>query len=80
MQSTWGIPIGMCVRIVGVGYEVLFHDRRGTLVGYTRGGWARVRIDDASPWEASLSAERDESTGLPIVILLPECLRSEPTS
>ncbi len=77
MQTSWAIPVGVRVRIEGAGYEVLFRGRVGTLVSYTRGGWARVRMDDASPWEASLSAERDETTGLPIVVLLPECLRSE---
>jgi hypothetical protein len=78
MQTSWAIPIGRRVRIEGVGYEALFHGRLGTLVGYTRGGWARVRIDDASPWEASLSVERDETTGLPIVVLFPECMQSAP--
>jgi hypothetical protein len=78
MQRTMAIPVGVRVRIEGVGYETLFRDRVGTLVGYTRGGWARVRIDDASPWESSLSAERDETTGLPIVILFPESLESDP--
>jgi hypothetical protein len=77
MQTTWAIAVGRRVRIEGAGYETLFRDRLGTVVGYTRGGWARVRIDDASPWEASLSAERDEITGLPIVVMFPECLRSD---
>jgi hypothetical protein len=78
MQRTWAIAIGMRVQIDGAGYEAHFCGRVGTLVGYTRGGSARVRIDDASPWESSLAVDRDESTGLPIVIMLPECLQTEP--
>jgi hypothetical protein len=35
---------------------------------------ALVRLDDAAPWEASISAERDEATGRPIVFLSPEGL------
>jgi len=77
MQGTMAIPVGVRVRIEGAGYEALFRGRVGTLVGYTRGGWARVRIDDASPWESSLSADRDETTGLPIVIMFPEGLESD---
>jgi hypothetical protein len=79
MQTIWEIPVGVRVRIEGVGYETLFRDRVGTLVGYTRGGWARVRIDDASPWESLLAAERDDATGLAIVISCPECLERDPS-
>jgi hypothetical protein len=78
MQGISEVPVGVRVRIEGVGYEALFHGRVGTLVGYTRGGWAQVRVDDASPWESSLAADRDETTGLPIVLMLPECLESDP--
>jgi hypothetical protein len=77
MVDSGTLAIGEKVRIEGVGYEVLFKGRFGTLLGYTRAGWARVRIDDASPWEAKLSADSDESTGLPVVIVFPDCLASE---
>jgi hypothetical protein len=71
------VGVGRRVRIEGVGCEILFRGRTATLLGYTRAGWARVRLDDASAWEASISADRDERTGLPIVLLFPDCLRTE---
>ena len=75
------VEVGDKVRVDGAGCEGLFRGRAGTLVGYTRCGWAQVRLDDAGPWESSISAERDETTGLPIVLVFPGCLRvAEPVS
>jgi hypothetical protein len=71
------IEIGQRVRIEGTGFERMFRGRVGTLLGYTRAGWARVRLDDARPWESLISAERDDNTGLPVIIVVRGCIRGE---
>jgi hypothetical protein len=77
MTERCRVSIGGRVRIDGVGYERLFRDREGTFLGFTRAGWARVRIDDASPWESALSTEHDTATGLPVILVGLESLRAE---
>jgi len=69
------IAVGERFRIDRGGFEAPFRGRVATLLGYTRRGWARVRLEDAEAWEASISFERDETTGLPIVLLLPDHVR-----
>jgi hypothetical protein len=76
MKTSGGVILGAKVQIQLFGYNRLFNGREGTFLGYTRAGWARVRVDDASAWESLLSADRDEATGLPIVFVAAEELQS----
>jgi hypothetical protein len=68
------VVVGERVQVEGFGLDALFRGRIGTVLGYSWCGRVQVRLDDAAPWEASISAERDEATGRPIVFLSPEGL------